>query len=126
VFFGGTLMVIAVVLLSNTIRAAIYSKRYLINTMKLVGATRGFILRPFVKSSIVQGICAALFAAAMFILMIAGLHEGMPQLTLVTANRELAMILGAMLAGGVLISLLFTTLAVNKFINMRTERIHFY
>ncbi|MDR2885829.1 MAG: permease-like cell division protein FtsX [Rikenellaceae bacterium] len=126
ILFGGTFLVIAVVLLNNTIRAAIYSKRYIINTMKLVGATRGFILRPFMKGSVVQGIYAALVAAVMFMLMIVGLHEGMPQMTLIVENRDLGVILGAMLVGGIVISLLFTTFAVNKFINMKTNQIYMY
>ena len=50
--FGGALLVISLILVSNTIRLAIFSKRYLINTMKLVGATKWFIMRPFLGSSI--------------------------------------------------------------------------
>ena len=55
--FGGALLVISLILLNNTIRLAIFSKRYLINTMKLVGATKWFIMRPFLGSSITQGRC---------------------------------------------------------------------
>ncbi len=124
--FGGGLMVISVVLLRNTIRAAIYSRRYIINTMKLVGATRGFILRPFVRKAAVQGIYAALIAGAMFLIMVAGLHEGLPNMTLMLRNTHLAAILGAMLAGGILISVTFTMLSVNKFINMNSKDIHLY
>ena len=64
--FGGALLVISLILVSNTIRLAIFSKRYLINTMKLVGATKWFIMRPFLGSSITQGILAGLGAAALF------------------------------------------------------------
>lgn len=52
--FGGALLLISLILVSNTIRLAIYSKRYLINTMKLVGATKWFIMRPFLGSSVTQ------------------------------------------------------------------------
>ena len=54
--FGGALLIISLILLSNTIRLAIFSKRYLINTMKLVGATKWFIMKPFLGSSITQSI----------------------------------------------------------------------
>ena len=54
--FGGALLIISLILLSNTIRLAIFSKRYLINTMKLVGATKWFIMKPFLGSSITQGL----------------------------------------------------------------------
>ena len=53
---AAVLMIISFVLISNTIRLLIYSKRFLIHTMKLVGATSGFIRRPFVKYNIVSGI----------------------------------------------------------------------
>ena len=56
--FGGALLLVSLILLSNTIRLAIFSKRYLINTMKLVGATRWFIMRPFLGSSFTQGVIA--------------------------------------------------------------------
>lgn len=126
VLFGGTLMVIAIVLLNNTIRAATYSKRYLINTMKLVGATRWFILRPFMWESVLQGFYAALAAGALFVAMVAGVHEGLPSMTLVLHDEQLVTILGAMLVLGIVISVVFTTLSVNKFINMKTSRIHIY
>lgn len=54
--FAAALLAISLILLSNTIRLSIYSKRYLINTMKLVGATKWFIMRPFLASSVWQGL----------------------------------------------------------------------
>ena len=57
--FGGALLFISLILLNNTLRLAIFSKRYLINTMKLVGATKWFIMKPFLASSITQGIWPA-------------------------------------------------------------------
>ena len=65
---AAVLMIISFVLISNTIRLLIYSKRFLIHTMKLVGATSGFIRRPFVKYNIVSGI----FASILAILMLTG------------------------------------------------------
>ena len=60
--FGGALLVISLVLLNNTIRVSIFSKRYVINTMKLVGATHGFIRRPFMSRSFYMGLTAAIVA----------------------------------------------------------------
>lgn len=57
--FAAALLAISLILLSNTIRLSIYSKRYLINTMKLVGATKWFIMRPFLASSVWQGLAGA-------------------------------------------------------------------
>ncbi len=124
--FGGALLVITLILLNNTIRISIFAKRYIINTMKLVGATRGYIMRPFLAASVRQGLYAALIAGVMFVAMVAGLQEGLPELKFTTGTLLVAAILGSMLICGVLISVLFTTFAVGKFIRMRSSQIHLY
>ncbi|MFR4237155.1 MAG: cell division protein FtsX [Alistipes onderdonkii] len=73
--FGATLLFISLILLNNTIRVTVYSKRYIIQTMKLVGATRWFIMRPFLAGSVLQGIYAGLIAWGMLSVMIVGLNE---------------------------------------------------
>ncbi|WP_418990993.1 cell division protein FtsX [Alistipes sp.] len=124
--FGGALLAISLILVSNTIRLAIFSKRYLINTMKLVGATKWFIMRPFLASSITQGILSGLAAAGLFALAVYGLNETIPELTNIAAAEKVALILGSMVAGGILLSLLFTAFALNKFINMKSNKIYLY
>ncbi len=124
--FGGALLIISLILVSNTIRLAIFSKRYLINTMKLVGATKWFIMRPFLGSSITQGVLAGLGAAALFALAVYGLNETIPELTTIAEIGKIAIILGAMIAGGVVISGLFTLAALNKFVNMKSNKIYLY
>lgn len=126
VLFGGALLVISLILLGNTIRLAIFSKRYLINTMKLVGATKWFIMKPFLGSSITQGILAGAIAAILFGLAVYGLNEAIPELTTFAEIRKILLILGAMILGGVLISVIFTLAALNKFINMKSNKIYLY
>ncbi len=124
--FGGALLVISLILLSNTIRLAIFSKRYLINTMKLVGATKWFIMKPFLGSSLTQGILAGLGAAALFAAAVYGLNEAVPELITVARAEQVAIIAGAMVAAGIVISALFTVVALNKFINMKSNKIYLY
>ena len=124
--FGGALLIISLILLSNTIRLAIFSKRYLINTMKLVGATKWFIMKPFLGSSITQGILAGLGASLLFGLSVFGLNEAVPELTTIAESGKIAVILGAMIAGGVVISGLFTVAALNKSVNMKSNKIYLY
>lgn len=126
ILFGAALLFISLILLNNTIRVSIYSKRYVISTMKLVGATKGFIRRPFLASAVLQGIYAALIAIVMFGALVWGLHEGLPEIRFGANNMELIFIAAAMLVLGMLISLLFTAFAVNKFVKMRTNKIHMY
>ena len=124
--FGGALLVIALILLNNTIRLTIYSKRYLINTMKLVGASKWFIMKPFLLRSILHGVYAWLIAAAMFLALVAGLGEGRPEVTFLAESRPVYYVLCGMLLLGILISALFTLFAVNKFVRMNTTKINLY
>lgn len=124
--FGGALLIISLILLSNTIRLAIFSKRYLINTMKLVGATKWFIMKPFLVSSITQGILAGVGSSLLFGVGVYGLNEAVPELLTITDISKIATILGAMIVGGVLISGFFTWIALNKFVNMKSNKIYLY
>jgi len=125
--FGGTLLLISLILMSNTIRLAIFSKRCLINTMKLVGATKWFIMKPFLASSITQGILAGIIASLLFVGAAYGLDEAVPELqALAEASRTGVCIFGAMIGGGVVISGLFTWAALNKFVNMKSNKIYLY
>ena len=124
--FGGALLLVSLILVSNTIRLAIYSKRYLINTMKLVGATKWFIMRPFLGSSLRQGILAGAIASALFGVAVYGVNEAVPELLTIAEAGKIALIIGAMLAGGIVISGVFSLAALNKFINMKSNKIYLY
>jgi len=126
IFFGGTLLLISLILIRNTIRMAIFSKRSIINTMKLVGATRGFILRPFLWKSIGQGVLAALVALILIAAVIYGLRTGIPEAGFFADLMRLGVLAGAIVLTGVLISLLFTYSAVNKYIRLNTQKMHIY
>ncbi len=123
--FGAALFAISLILLNNTLRMTIVARRHLINTMKLVGATRSFIKRPFLASAAKHGIYAGLIASAMFLAMVAGLHEGLPEINLTGGSLNLYIVAG-MIAGGVIISVVFTDLAVDKFIRMPTGKMYMY
>lgn len=126
VVFGAVLLVISLILLKNTIRMSVFSRREIIATMKLVGATKGFIKRPFIASSFWMGLAAAAIASAMFWAMIVALSEGVPYLVLISGGRVMAMIFGGIVVGGVGVSMLFTSFALNKFIRMNSAKIHIY
>lgn len=126
ILFGGSLLLISLILLNNTVRLAIYSKRYIINTMKLVGATKWFIMRPFLASSLSQGILSGLLAALLFIVGLYGLGEVVPELTTLADLKMLGLLAGGMVVVGMSVSFLFTVFAVNKFVNMKSNKIHLY
>lgn len=126
ILFGGALLLISLVLLNNTIRLAIFSKRYVINTMKLVGATKWFIMRPFLWSAIRQGIASGVLAAVLFAVAVYGLGEAVPELSTLADLERVAVLLGVLIGAGVLLSLLFTGFAINKFVNMKSNKIYLY
>lgn len=126
ILFGGALFVISLILLRNTIKMSVFSRRQLINTMKLVGASKGFIKRPFLLDSLWQGVVAAFIASAMFWALVVALNEGLPYVMLISGGEVMAYICGGMLVGGVLISVLFTNFSLNQFIKMNSSKIHIY
>ena len=124
--FGGALLLISLILLNNTIRLAIFSRRYLINTLKLVGATKGYIMRPFLSTAAKQGLAAGLAASLLFGASLAALSGAMPEIVATSELVKVAITVGGMIVGGLFISLLFTTFAVNKFVNMKSNKIYLY
>lgn len=124
--FGGALLLVSLILLNNTIRLAIFSKRYLINTMKLVGATKWFIMKPFLSSALKQGLFSGLLSALLFVVAVIGLVETVPELTMLADWQRVGVMLGALIGVGLLLSIVFTALAVNKFVNMKSNKIYLY
>jgi cell division transport system permease protein len=124
--FLAVLLVISLLLLNNTIRLAIYSKRYLINTMKLVGATKWYIMRPLLASALKQGIIAGVVAAVMVVGVVYGVNSFTPEGLALLDYHEVGIIVGVLLVVGVLITVLFSAFAVNKFVNMKSNKIYLY
>ena len=124
--FGSVLFIISLILLNNTIRLAIYSKRYVINTMKMVGATKWFIMGPFIWSSIKQGVLAGIFASLIFVAALYGIKQMIPEVASIADIIQIGIIIASMIGGGVVISLLFTIFSLNKFVNMSSSKIHLY
>lgn len=124
--FLGVLLFISVILLNNTIRLAIYSKRYLINTMKLVGATKWYIMRPLLASALKQGIVAGIIAGVMVVGVVYGANVFTPAGIAMLEPEKVGIIIGALMAIGIVITVGFSALAVNKFVNMKSNKIYLY
>lgn len=124
--FGGALLIISLILLNNTIRLAIYSRRYLINTFKLVGATKWYIMRPLLGTAAKQGFWAGFCASLLFGGSLYALSGAMPEIVSMSELVKIGIIVGGMILLGLVISLLFTTFAVNKFVNMKSNKIYLY
>ncbi|MCQ2190618.1 MAG: permease-like cell division protein FtsX [Paludibacteraceae bacterium] len=119
------LFFISFVLINNTLRLLIYSDRFLINTMKLVGATRSFIRRPYLKKGVMIGIIAAILAIGYFALFGYMMRD---QLSLFVDYSDYSIyyvVAGAILVSGIVISWVSTYFAVNKFLS-RSEKELYY
>ncbi len=121
--FSALLFFIAGALINNTIRLSLYAKRLLIKSMKLVGATRNFIRRPFLTKGIMQGFFAALFADILLIITFYYAKKQIPELMVFEDLRILGVVLAAVMVIGVFISGISTYFAVNKYLRQRTEDI---
>ena len=118
--FSGLLLLIAMGLINNTIRLSIYSKRFLIKTMQLVGARHAFIRRPFVAQGVGNGIVAAFIAIGLIITFLYYLQQEMPEL-IDFENIELygALFLIIIILG-IIISWISTNLAVRKYLRIES------
>jgi len=118
------LFLIAVTIINNTIRLAIYSKRFLIRTMQLVGATRAFIRKPFLIRSIYHGILAALIAMLLLIGLLYLIEREFLML-FTFENTRLLLILGVFLvAAGILINVVSTYLSVNRYLVISEDKLY--
>jgi len=122
--FTALLLIIAIALINNTIRLAIYSKRFLIRTMHLVGATQWFIKRPFLGQSLWQGILGALLAIGLLVGLLQLAQHYMPDLLAFTDALTLAILFAGVLVLGLLISLASTWFAVGRYLRMNSEDLH--
>ena len=105
-------------LINNTVRLSVYSRRFLIHTMKLVGASWGFIRRPFMKQGLLVGILAALIAIAVLGSGVYALYYYEPGILTIITWRELAITAVAVLVFGLVITLTCSYISVNRFLRM--------
>ncbi len=126
ILFGGALLFISLVLIGNTVRLAIFSRRHLINTMKMVGATKWFIMRPFLWSGLKSGFFAGVISTTLFALSIYLLRVRLPEVMTYSNLVDAGMIAAGIVLSGALLSLIFTYYSVNRFVNMRSNKIHLY
>ena len=118
------LMAISFVLISNTIRLLIYSKRFLIHTMKLVGATAGFIRRPFIWYNLVSGFFASILAILMLTGALYYLQNELDGFIRLLDFQTLLFVFTGVLVMGILLSTVATVFAVNKYLRMNVDKLY--
>jgi cell division transport system permease protein len=122
--FSILLALISVTLINNTIRLTIYSKRFVINTMQLVGATRRFIRIPFLYRSAASGFTGSLVALAILFGMIYLLQDEFEGVISLRDYDMLALLALGVILTGIILNWISTFFAVNKFLNMKTDKLY--
>ncbi len=124
-FFAAILIFISLVLINNTIRLSIYSKRFLIRTMYLVGATQAFIRKPFIWKGVRIGIISGIIAFALLVAWIFTITRYIPELLVLQEENLLAMLFAAIVILGILISGFSSALAVRRYLRLKAEDLYF-
>ena len=118
------LLIVAIALINNTIRLTVYSKRFIIRTMKLVGATNSFVRKPFLRSGIIQGVFSGLIGVILLISVLFSLHKEMPELLVLQDMYTIVLIFIGILLFGVLMSVIVTNIAVGKYLKMNENDLY--
>ena len=113
-------------LINNTVRLSVYSRRFLIHTMKLVGASWGFIRRPFIRQAIVVGVIAAVLAIVVLGAGVYALYNFEPNILNIITWRELTITAVAVLLFGLIITFFCTWYSVNRFLKMTAGELYKY
>ena len=120
----GLFILIALLLINSSIRLSIYSKRFIIKTMQLVGATKSFIRRPFIWVHLRLGILSSLIALSGLTILLFEINKRFPELNMMQHPFELSVVFGCVLLLGIGITGISTFLATQRYLNLKTDAIY--
>ena len=117
-------VIIALLLINSSIRLSIYSKRFIIKTMQLVGATKSFIRRPFIWTHLRLGILSSIIAFIGLAIVFLEINKRFPELNMLDQPVELAIVFGGVLSLGIGISGISTFFATQRYLNLKSDAIY--
>jgi len=119
------LFLIALTIINNTIRLSVYSRRFLIRTMQLVGATKSFIRRPFIIQSAVQGLIAALLAMCLLMGLLYMIEKEFFLMFTYESTRLLILLGVFIIVVGILINIISTFFSVNRYLSISEDKLYY-
>ena len=122
---ASVLAFISVLLLNSSIRLSIYSKRFTIKTMQMVGATKSFIRKPFILGSVRLGLAGAFFASAILLGICYKINHKLPALALLEDVKVLALVVGGIFASAIIITAASAFMATQRFLRLKTDQLYF-
>lgn len=117
--FAAILLIISIALINNTIRLAIYSQRFLIKSMQLVGATKNFIRKPFILVAALHGLIAAFIAILILLGILFYAQKEIPEMIILRNYTEFGIVLASLIGVGIFITAISTSFAVSKYLNLK-------
>lgn len=115
---------ISVLLINSSIRLAVYSKRFIIKTMQMVGATKSFIRKPFIYKNLQLGLAGAFIANLALCVVFYQLDNYFPELTLSNAIEKFVLLVLAVFGVGIIITWISTFIATQRFLNLKTDQLY--
>lgn len=122
---SGIFTFIAVLLINSSIRLSVYSKRFIIKTMQMVGATKAFIRKPFIWKSVRLGMIGAIVALIGVAIVLYYINEAFPELQLLADEILLVILFISVFGIGVVITWISTFFATQRFLNLRTDELYY-
>ncbi|KIO76938.1 cell division protein FtsX [Pedobacter lusitanus] len=117
--FAAILLVISIALINNTIRLAIYSQRFLIKSMQLVGATKNFIRKPFIFWAMLHGLIASFIAILILLGLLYYAQKEIPEIIILRNYTEFGIVLLGLIGMGIFLTALSTTFAVSRYLRLK-------
>lgn len=122
--FTAILLVTIIVLINNTIKLALFSQRFLIRSMQLVGAKSAFIISPFIKRAGLQGLGAGVIASGLLFGLLSYVNRVIEELQRLQSLEEVLLLFGAIMALGIIIGVFSTYKAVKKYLKMSLDELY--
>ncbi|WP_226389486.1 cell division protein FtsX [Penaeicola halotolerans] len=122
--FAMILILVVIILIHNTIKLALFSQRFLIRSMQLVGATRNFIRKPFLARSVLYGLIAGVVSSLMLWATLTYANDQIDGLSQLQDQKEFLALFGALTLAGILLSVVSTAKAINKYLNMSLDELY--
>ena len=118
------LVIIAIAMINNTIRLSLYSKRFTVKTMQLVGATSGYIRKPFITQAIIQGVVSAFIGLALLLTVFFGLNNLFETVEISYTLPSFLLLVASLIVIGVFITVISTLFALNKYLRMKLDDLY--
>lgn len=124
VIFAFILLITSILMINNTLKLALFSQRFLIRSMQLVGATKSFIQKPFLLRAVIQGIISGALASAILFLVLQYLYNNVEELSILADYKAILLIFLSLIALGAIIALYGSFRAVNKYLRLSLDELY--